>query len=69
MSVDLSRSALAQALWIVARRRAEEAQEEFRIADNIACERFADYVELTQPGFAKFFRRVLKIQQSRESDK
>jgi hypothetical protein len=69
MSETVDRLAMAQAVWIESRRRSDEARETARLAEDDACERFADYVELSQPGFAKFFRRVLKIQQTIEDER
>jgi hypothetical protein len=68
MRVNPTRLALARVSWIASRRRAEEAQEAFRIADDAACQHFANYVELTQPGFAKFFRGVFQMQRSIEDE-
>ena len=59
MSKAGDRIDLARARWLEARRHAEEAAEVSRIAVNIAFQRYADYAEIEQPGFADFFRRVL----------
>ena len=56
--------AQAKAAWIEAKHRSDAAQEAARIAEDITNQRFADYAEITQPGFAHYFRRVLKKRQS-----
>ena len=58
----------ARATWLDARRQAEEAQEMARLAENIANQCFANYADIVQqivhPGFASFFRRILKKQET-----
>ena len=43
---------IARNAWIEARRRVEEAQD-------AANQRCAEYLDITQPEFAQYFRRVL----------
>jgi hypothetical protein len=58
--------ARARVLWIVAKLHADKAQEAALVAADEASQRFADYVEITQPGFASLFRRILKKQKEGE---
>ena len=52
----------ARAAWLYALLRAQDAQEAARLAEDVACQRYADYAAIEQPGFAHYFRRVLKRQ-------
>ena len=52
----------ARATWHEAKLRADEAQEVARVAADVACQRFAEYAEIEQPGFSALFRRILKRQ-------
>ena len=52
----------ARAVWMEAKGRADKAQEAARVAENKANQRFAEYVEIGNPGFGRFFRRILKRQ-------
>ena len=57
-----------RAAWIEAKRIADEAQEDARAAEDVACQRFADYAEVEQPGFAHYLRRVLNRQRKEKCD-
>lgn len=52
--------AQARCAWREAKDRADKAQEDALLAEDTACQRYADYAEIMQPGFANYFRRVLK---------
>jgi hypothetical protein len=54
--------AQARTAWIKAKHDAYIAQVAAIFAEETACQRFAEYAEVEQPGFAHYFRRVLKRQ-------
>ena len=62
MDKPIDLRAQARATWIEAYDRANEAQEAARAARDIANYRFAEYAEIVQPKFARFYRMVLNRQ-------